>query len=135
MTLEELDKALEKTGLDLSNPPDMEARNRVLARYGRDILASKSERCAHCWHRENNRCTPYCSLYSIPSDPVEASIQRLSKPNDIQIFPFICTYMVPVYEEMTGQKNVLESIAKEYKRRWKQKQKQSQEQSQFGIGQ
>jgi hypothetical protein len=41
MTLEELDAALEKTGLDLTNPPDMEARNQVLALHGQSILKSK----------------------------------------------------------------------------------------------
>ena len=35
MTLEELDAALEKTGLDLkNNPNDMDARNQILALHG-----------------------------------------------------------------------------------------------------
>ena len=35
MTLEELDNALEKTGLDLKNNPlDIDARNQVLALHG-----------------------------------------------------------------------------------------------------
>ena len=54
MTIEELDKALEETGLDLSNPPDAKARDMILARHGNTILESKEKHCSRCWFKENN---------------------------------------------------------------------------------
>lgn len=95
----------------------MEARNQVLALHGQSILNSKKERCERCWFRENNRCGGDCEMYNLPSDPVEASKRYLSHQNNIQIFPFLCMYMVPVYEKLTGSKNTMEKILKTYVQR------------------
>lgn len=119
MTLEELDKALEKTGLDLTNPLDTEARNMVLARHGQSILDSKKDRCDRCWFKERGKCSPDCELSHLPDDPVQVSIQCLSKRNDIQLFPFLCLFMIPVYEELTGRRDTMEALAKTFRKMWR----------------
>ena len=121
MTLEEFDKALEKTGLDLSNPPDMEARNMVLAMYGRDILAEKPMRCSRCWMRDNGKCSQGCELYGVSEDPVEAAKQALTRENNVQMFQFMCMYMVPVYERLTDRTGTMDEIRKTFKRMWRKK--------------
>ena len=110
MTLEELDKILENTGLDLSNPVDMNARNQVLELHGRTVLESRDQRCSNCWYKENNRCSSSCKMYNLPEDPVEASKRYLSTQNNIHQFPFFVQYIVPVYEKLTGKKDVLKKI-------------------------
>ena len=67
------------------------------------------------------KCYQFCDLNNLPDDPVEVSKQYLSHPNDIKIFPFLCLYMVPVYEKLTGRKNTMQELAKEFDRRWKRK--------------
>ena len=120
MTIEELDRALETTGLDLSNPPDKEARDKVLRLHGLDLIQSKKSRCSRCWFKENRgECQRGCDLENLPEDPVEASLAYLSHPNEIQVFPFLWMYMIPVYKELTGRTNVVEDIRREFKRRWK----------------
>jgi hypothetical protein len=64
-------------------------------------------------------------LYGLPEDPIEVSKMELERPNDIRIFPFICLYVIPVYEKLTGEKNTLEKIAKKYKNRLKRMHKSS----------
>lgn len=86
----------------------MDARNQVLALHGQSILDSKQERCSHCWLRENGKCSPSCDVFDLPSDPVEASKRYLADTaNNIQIFPFLCMYMVPVYEKLTGNTHTM----------------------------
>lgn len=46
----------------------------------------------------------------MPDDPVMASKQYISAPNDISTFPFICMYAIPIYEADTGEKNVMEKL-------------------------
>ena len=116
MTIEELDKALEETGLDLSNPPDAKARDMILARHGNTILESKEKHCSRCWFKENNRCSQFCFFYNLPSDPVEVSKKYLKTPNNIQLFPFMCMFMIPVYEELTGRHGTMDAMRKEFKR-------------------
>lgn len=125
MTLEELDMVLEKTGLDLSNPADVEAKNMVLELYGESILASRKERCERCWYRENGKCNSGCDIYGLPSDPLEAGIEYLKKPNDVEPFPFICMFVVPIYERITGKKDTMEKMVREYKRLLKLKNQRS----------
>ena len=121
MTLQELDEALKKLGLDIQgNPVDMDARNLILVRYGNDILAGKKERCQNCWLKEHDKCGPRCPMYSKFNDnPLEAAKEYLSKPNNVQMFPFLCMYMIPVYEETTGNKGTMRELAKAFKEQWK----------------
>ena len=121
MTLKELDAALEKTGLDLKNPPDLEARNMVLEMHGRDVLGSKADRCSRCWYKENNKCFPGCDMYGLSDDPVEVSKKILQGRNDIQLFPFMMMYMIPVYEKLTGNTDIMKRLREEYKRMYKKK--------------
>jgi hypothetical protein len=45
----------------------------------------------------------------------------LNGPNDIKIFPFICLYVVPVYEQLTGKTNTLQEMEKQFERLMKRK--------------
>ena len=126
MTLEELDNALTRLHLDLKNPVDIEIRNKILARHGKDLLDSKKFRCENCWIKENKgKCNPSCQMYNIPKDPVEASKKYISEPNNIYLFSFLCIYVIPVYEEITGNKNTMEKMAIDFKRLWNKKKSQS----------
>lgn len=119
MTLEELDEALVKLHLNLNSNAGQEARNRILERYGRTILDARSERCANCWQKEHGKCTPNCRLYMHTTDPVEVAKSYLSQPNDVNLFPFVCIYVIPLYEETTGETGTMEKLMKDFKRRWK----------------
>lgn len=121
MTLEELDEALKKLGLDIQgNQIGLNVRNRVLLRYGNDILAGKKERCQNCWLKEHDKCGPRCPMYSKFDDkPIEAAKEYLSKPNNVRVFPFMCMYVIPVYEEITGQRDTMKELAKIFREQWK----------------
>ena len=120
MTLDELDVALNKLGLDVKgNPKDAAIRDEILIRHGRDFLQSKSKRCKDCWLKEHGKCGPMCQMYTPLEDPLEVSKAILSKFNNIKLFPFLFLYMIPVYEEVTGNKDTVKKIAREFKRRWK----------------
>lgn len=120
MTLNELDQALAKLHLDLTNKADLEVRDKILARHGRSILDTKAKRCKNCWLREHGKCDRGCRLYLDSENPVEVSKAYLSNPNDISIFPFLYLYMIPVYEEVTGNKDTMKMLGKAFKKRWKQ---------------
>lgn len=125
MTLEEFDNALTQLHLDLQNPLDLEVRDRILSLHGQTILNSKKHRCSICWLKEKGRaCNDGCQMYNIPNDPKEASLFYISHPNDINLFSFICMFLVPVYEEITGNRNTMEQIAKEFRRKWREKYKE-----------
>ena len=119
MTLEELDNALTKLHLDLTNPSDLAVRNKILARHGQSILDVKRQKCNDCWLKEHGKCNPGCRLYLKSDDPVEVSKDYLSHPNDISIFPFMYMYMIPVYEEVTGRQDTMEKIGNAFKHQWK----------------
>ena len=120
MTLNELDEALTKLHLDLRNKEDLNIRDRILFLHGQSILKTKTHRCANCWMKEHNRCNPGCRLYLDSDDPVQVSKDYLSKPNDISLFPFLYLYMIPVYEEVTGRKDTMKELGKEFKQRWRE---------------
>ena len=119
MTLSELDEALTKLHLDLENPADLEIRDKILARHGQSILDVKFKKCKDCWRKEHNLCNRGCGLYLDSEDPVEVSKMYLSRPNDINLFPFLYLYMIPVYEEITGNKDTMKQLGKQFKKRWK----------------
>lgn len=119
MTLNELDEALTKLHLDLTNKADLEVRDKILARHGQSILDTKAKRCKDCWLKEHGKCNRGCRLYLNSDNPIEVSKAYLSQPNDISIFPFLYLYMIPVYEEVTGQKDTMKQLGKAFKQRWK----------------
>ena len=119
MTLQELDDILQKLGLDIQNNPiDMDARNKILALHGKSILETKRNKCNNCWLKENNKCGNICPIYFKSDNPIDISKEYLSKPNDIDAFPFLVLYMVPIYEETTGRKNFMKDMAKTFKEQW-----------------
>lgn len=120
MTLNELDEALTKLHLNLANKADLEVRDKILARHGKAILDTKARRCQDCWLKEHGKCDKRCRLYLNSDNPVEVSKAYLSQPNDISLFPFLYLYMIPVYEEVTGQKDVMKQLGRAFKQRWKQ---------------
>lgn len=119
MTIEELDEALGKVGLDLTNPECQKIRNMVLALHGQSIVDSKSDRCGRCWYKENDKCSPACFFNTLPDDPVEVSKEYLLMPNNIQIFPFLYLYFIPVYEQLTGDTDLVKHLCQEFKKRYK----------------
>ena len=120
MTLSELDGALTKLKLDMSTPEGQKLRDKILALHGKSILGAKVQRCANCWLKEHGRCNEGCELFTVSDDPVEASKDYLSKPNDTRLFPFLFLYMIPVYEEASGQKDTVKKLWRAFKERWKQ---------------
>lgn len=120
MTLDELDEALTKLHLNLNNKEDLAIRDRILSLHGKSILKVRDKKCANCWMKEHNRCSKGCRLYLDSDDPVKVSKDYLTKPNDISIFPFLCLYMIPIYEEVTGRKDTMKELGKAFKQRWKQ---------------
>ena len=119
MTLEELDDFLKKTNLDLNNPADMEIRNKILALHGKSMIDAKQIRCNNCWYKDNGRCNPACDLFGVTDDPIEASKAYLARRNNIQLFSFVFMYVFPVYEEVTGNKNVRKEFTKKIQERWR----------------
>lgn len=117
MTLEELDKVLvEVFGFDFKYDECKQVRDVILKHHGQVVLETKEDRCSKCWIKDNRGCSDQCALKHMPTDPVEASKGILSHPNDISIFPFVCKYVIPVYEKVTGKKGIMEKLYQEYKR-------------------
>jgi len=115
MTITELDEALTKLHL-----ADLEVRDKILAHHGQSILNVKRKRCKDCWLKEHGKCGEMCELHLLSDDPVEVSKAYLSSPNDISIFPFLYLHMLPIYEEVTGNKDTMKLLGKAFKRRWKE---------------
>lgn len=119
MTLEELDNALKKLGLDIESDAGKNTRNDILGLYGRSILNSKKERCLHCWMKETNQCGKFpCEYIGIPDDEVDVAVNYLSNRNDVNLFSFICMFVIPVYERTTGNENVMGKIEEAYRKQW-----------------
>ena len=119
MTLEELDNALKKLGLDIESDAGKNTRNAILGLYGRSILNSKNERCLHCWMKETNQCGKFpCEYIGIPDDEVDVAVKHLSNRNDVNLFSFICMFVIPVYERTTGNENVMDKIEEAYRKQW-----------------
>jgi hypothetical protein len=117
MTLDELDNALVKVfGFDFKYDECKKIRDIILGKHGTHLLEMKKDRCSKCWIKDNRGCSDNCALKHMPTDPVKASMGVLSSPNDISIFPFVCQYVVPVFEKVTGQKNLMEKMYEEYKK-------------------
>lgn len=121
MTLEELDNALTKVfGLDFSKEECRGVRDRVLARYGRHIQQSKGTICGRCWFKEKyGDCRRNCLYNSLPDNPVEVARRYLSTSNDVGVFPFLCLFVIPLYEEETGERDTMKKISSEFMKRWK----------------
>jgi hypothetical protein len=58
-------------------------------------------------------------MKNLPEYPVEVSKQVLSRPNNIQLFPFMCLYMVPVYEKLTGNQNTMKDLNRKFRALYK----------------
>ena len=116
MTLEELDNILTKVfGFDLNYEECRNVRDVILETHGRSLLEERSQRCSKCWFKEHGGCSNLCPIYGKPDSPIEASKEYLSKPNDISVFPFVCLFVVPVYENVSGRTGVMEEFNKRYK--------------------
>ena len=105
--------------LDFNNPADVEVRDMILRLHGQSLIDAKKAKCKTCWYKENGRCNPGCDIYAIGTDPIEASKGYLSRPNNVQVFPFVCKYVVPIYEKTTGDKGFMDRLKKQISNRWK----------------
>ena len=120
MTLEELDDALTKVfGLDFTKEECRGVRDRILTLHGNFLLNSRKTICAKCWLRENKGCSHSCQYYTESTDPIEVSKEYLTNRNDVSIFPFICMFVIPLYEKETGERGTIQKLSVEYRKRWK----------------
>jgi hypothetical protein len=117
MTLEELDKALETVfALDFNDPACVGIRDRILESYGRSLLNSRDTMCSRCWIKGKKGCQKHCR-YNLPLEPIQAARQYLGSPNDVNVFPFLCMFVIPLYEKETGNTGTLAKLAKSIKRK------------------
>lgn len=119
MTLEELDNALSKLGLDVNSESGKNSKNRVITRYGRYILESKKDMCLRCWFRENNKCSNDCFMYTISDNPYDAGVAYLTNKNNVDLFSFIIMFVIPQYEEDTGQSGTLDRLSDSFRRKYR----------------
>ena len=121
MTLAELDDVLDRFGLDFESKEGLAIRDRILSDYGQSIIDSKPERCLHCQFRRNGmKCTMWCDMIDLPSDPKEVALKFINGRNSIQVFPFMCQFVIPVYEETSGETGVMDRIKDSFFKRWKE---------------
>ena len=119
MTIEELDNALGKMGLILDSEGGQRTKNLILSNYGKYLITSYTSRCGHCWLKDNNRCTDDFPVKHLPDDPEKMAVDYLSTYNEVKLMPFIVMFVVPVYEQTTGETNFMEKFKREYQRMWK----------------
>lgn len=119
MTLDELDTALRKMGLNIESEGGQRTRNLILSNYGKYLTYAQKSRCEHCWLKDNNRCTDDCPVKHLPDDKVKMAVEYLSTYNEVKLMPFIVMFVVPVYEQTTGETNFMEKFKREYQRMWK----------------
>ena len=83
-------------------------------------MNSRKEICERCWLRQNKGCNSQCQYHSDSTDPIEVSKEFLMSQNDVSIFPFLCMFVIPLYERETGERDTMKKITSAYKKRWKQ---------------
>ena len=121
MTLEELDEMLVQLKLNMDCEEGLAIKDKILRKFGAHILGSKTTRCNNCWYKEHKGCSSSCELYGLPSDPLEASKSYLARPNDVNMFSFFCLFVVPVYEDVTGEHGTMEKLYKLFSKMWTRK--------------
>ena len=119
MTLEELDEALVKMGLNLDSDGGRKTKNMILSNYGEYLKSAHRYRCSHCWLKDNNKCTEDCPIKHLSEDPLKLAIESLSNYNEVKLMPFVVMFVVPVYEMATGDKDFMKKFKLEYMRLWK----------------
>ena len=82
-------------------------------------MNSKEDRCSKCWLKDNVGCSDRCEFKNMSSDQFEVGMNHISMRNDIDLMQFIFMFVIPVYEEVTGNKDTMKQIGKAFKRRWK----------------
>lgn len=119
MTLSELGNALRKIGLDIDTEQGKGILDRILVSFGENILKYKKKRCDSCWLKKNRGCSDTCELYDSFDDPLMMAKLYLVSPNDVNLMSFIFEFVIPIYEQDTGNTGTIESIKKEFAKRMK----------------
>lgn len=119
MTLSELGNALRRIGLDIDTKQGKNILDRILILFGENILKYKKKRCEYCWLKKNKGCSDTCELYGSIDDPLMMAKLYLVSPNDVNLMSFIFEFVIPVYEQDTGNTGTIESIKKEFAKRMK----------------
>ena len=119
MTLHELGDALRKIGLDLNTQAGRDILDRILIEFGKSILNSKTKTCESCWMKKNRGCSPNCELRDLPDDPLISAKAYLVAPNDVSLMSFIFEFVIPIYEQDTGNYGTIEKLRKEFAKRMK----------------
>ena len=117
MTLEDLDKVLvDVFKLDFSYPECVDMKNEILRNYGFNILDSRKWTCKQCWRKQHMGCQEQCVYHGMrDEDPIGAATKYLSFPNDVHVLPFVCIYIVPIYERVTGKSGIIDEIKNMFK--------------------
>lgn len=118
MTLEELDSTLKKNfGVDVNTPEGREVRNKILILHGNGVIAAKTQRCSICWMKEKRGiCPESCEYHDISDDPLSSSETYLSHPNNVDLTAFMFHYGVPVFEDITGDRDIIKNIVKDVRK-------------------
>ena len=82
-------------------------------------MNSKEDRCSKCWLKDNVGCSDRCEFKNMSSNQFDVGMNHISMRNDIDLMQFIFMFVIPVYEEVTGQKNVVEGLKEAYSKRWR----------------
>lgn len=80
---------------------------------------SKEAICSRCWFKEQGKCNKICKYSRFKDNPIEIAHDYLSEINDVRLFPFLCQYVIPIYEKTTGNTGIMEKICKMFKKRLK----------------
>ena len=131
MTLEGLDEALRVLNLDIDCEEGMAIRNRILRKFGAHLLENKEGVCQKCWMKDNMGCSNDCQMFDLPNDTLEAAIKYLNSNNDINRTAFVCMFVVPVYEEVSGKTGTMEELYKIFGRLWKKKYGKTEKNSEY----
>lgn len=121
MTIEELDEALRVLNLDIDCDEGKAIRARILKKFGAHLLENREKVCQNCWTRTNMGCSNDCQLFDLPNDTLETALRYLKMRNDINRTAFVCMFVVPVYEEVSGKTGTMEEIYKIFGQMWKKK--------------
>ena len=68
--------------------------------------------------KKNGRCNESCPHNTSNRNPIDVARNYLSNPNDVNVFPFFCMFVIPLYERETGERDTMKKIAIDFRRAW-----------------
>lgn len=124
MTADEMDDALRRLGLELDTEIGQKTRDRILLKYGEHLKNSKRDKCSKCWLKNVKKiqnCPSSCEFYGFDDGkPLEFAKRYLNRRNDIDLFQFVIRFVLPIYEEDTGNKDMMKLLYDDLRKKLKQ---------------